>query len=189
MPLTLAGLEFADPVLSESVREGLDRVERRLLEAVGSDFDLVGEPARYLVEAGGKRFRPLLTLLAAHLGDPAAPGVVEAAVVVELTHLATLYHDDVMDEASVRRGAESANSRPVSFNGNGGPPPYPYYRTDEAKIAALSARSSTACGTIPRTRVAAAPIVTATTVSALGTAIVGPSAAGSEKYISTTIRR
>ena len=111
MPLTLTGLEFADPTLSGSVRDGLERVERRLLEAVGSDFDLVGEPARYLVEAGGKRFRPLLTLLAAHVGDPSAPGVVEAAVVVELTHLATLYHDDVMDEAQVRRGAESANSR------------------------------------------------------------------------------
>jgi len=111
LPLTLTGLEFADPALSESVRDGLDRVEQRLRDAVGSDFDLVGEPARYLVEAGGKRFRPLLTLLAAHVGDPSAPGVVEAAVVVELTHLATLYHDDVMDEAQVRRGAESANSR------------------------------------------------------------------------------
>jgi heptaprenyl diphosphate synthase len=109
--LTLAGLEFADPVLSESVREGLDRVERRLREAVRSDHDMVGEPARYLVEAGGKRFRPLLTLLAAHVGDPTAPAVVEAAVVVELTHLATLYHDDVMDEAAVRRGAVSANAR------------------------------------------------------------------------------
>ena len=50
-------------------------------------------------------------LLAAQLGDPSAPGVVPAAVVVELTHLATLYHDDVMDEAPVRRGADSANAR------------------------------------------------------------------------------
>jgi heptaprenyl diphosphate synthase len=111
LPLTIAGLQLADPVLSESVRAGLDRVEQRLREAVRSDFDPVGDPARYLVEAGGKRFRPLLTLLAAHVGDPSAPGVVEAAVVVELTHLATLYHDDVMDEAAVRRGAVSANAR------------------------------------------------------------------------------
>jgi heptaprenyl diphosphate synthase len=111
LPLTLAGLQLADPVLSASVRAGLDRVEQRLREAVSSDFDLVGDPARYLVEAGGKRFRPLLTLLAAHVGDPSAPGVVDAAVVVELTHLATLYHDDVMDEADVRRGAVSANAR------------------------------------------------------------------------------
>jgi heptaprenyl diphosphate synthase len=61
--------------------------------------------------AGGKRFRPMLALLAAHLGDARAPEVVQAAVVCELTHLATLYHDDVMDEAAVRRGAQSANSR------------------------------------------------------------------------------
>src|SRR5213080_3657703 len=61
--------------------------------------------------AGGKRFRPMLALLAAQLGDPTAPEVVRAAVVCELTHLATLYHDDVMDEAAVRRGAPSANSR------------------------------------------------------------------------------
>jgi heptaprenyl diphosphate synthase len=61
--------------------------------------------------AGGKRFRPMLALLAAQLGDPRASGVTTAAVVCELTHLATLYHDDVMDEAAVRRGAPSANSR------------------------------------------------------------------------------
>jgi heptaprenyl diphosphate synthase len=71
----------------------------------------VAETSRHLVEAGGKRFRPLLVLLAAQLGDPSAPGVVPAAVVVELTHLATLYHDDVMDEAPLRRGAVSANAR------------------------------------------------------------------------------
>ena len=59
----------------------------------------------------GKRFRPLLVMLAAQFGDPYAPGVVPSAVVVELTHLATLYHDDVMDEAEVRRGVDSANTR------------------------------------------------------------------------------
>ena len=70
------------------------------------------EAARHLVDAGGKRFRPLFTLLAAHFGTAAGSDeVVPAAVVVELTHLATLYHDDVMDEADVRRGAVSANSR------------------------------------------------------------------------------
>ena len=76
-----------------------------------SDYPFVTETSRHLVDAGGKRFRPLLVLLAAHLGDPSAPGVVPAAVVVELTHLATLYHDDVMDEATLRRGAASANAR------------------------------------------------------------------------------
>jgi heptaprenyl diphosphate synthase len=86
-------------------------VEVALHEAVKSDFPFVAETSRHLVEAGGKRFRPLLVLLAAQLGDPSAPGVVPAAVVVELTHLATLYHDDVMDEAPLRRGAVSANAR------------------------------------------------------------------------------
>ena len=76
-----------------------------------SDFPFVAETSRHLVDAGGKRFRPLLVLLAAQFGDPAAPGVLPAAVVVELTHLATLYHDDVMDEALMRRGAASANAR------------------------------------------------------------------------------
>src|ERR687893_3312920 len=91
--------------------EALGRVEDSLLTAVGSDHPFVREAAGHLVAAGGKRFRPLLAMLAAELGDPQAPGVTEAAVVCELTHLATLYHDDVMDEAAVRRGAPSANSR------------------------------------------------------------------------------
>jgi len=107
----LTGLDLAEPALAASVQAGLDRVEALLRESVRSDFALVGEAARHLADAGGKRFRPLLTLLAAHVGDPSAAGVVESAVVVELTHLATLYHDDVMDEASVRRGAVSDNAR------------------------------------------------------------------------------
>jgi len=109
--VSLAGLEFADPALESSVRAGLDRVEARLRAAASSEFGFVTETARHLMEAGGKRFRPMLALLAAHFGDPTAAGVVESAVVVELTHLATLYHDDVMDEATARRGALSANSR------------------------------------------------------------------------------
>ncbi|MFN2522688.1 MAG: polyprenyl synthetase family protein, partial [Mycobacteriales bacterium] len=67
--------------------------------------------SRHLAQAGGKRVRPMLALLAGQLGDASHPQVVDAAVVVELTHLATLYHDDVMDEALVRRGAPSANTR------------------------------------------------------------------------------
>jgi heptaprenyl diphosphate synthase len=104
-------VEFTDPALEESVRTGLAAVEAGLRTAVESDDEFVGSVARHLVYAGGKRFRPLLSVLAAHFGDPTAPAVVPAAVVVELTHLATLYHDDVMDEADVRRGALSANSR------------------------------------------------------------------------------
>lgn len=93
------------------MRSGLSAVESLLQESAKSDFPFVTETSRYLVDAGGKRFRPLLVLLAAQFGDPDAPGVVPSAVVVELTHLATLYHDDVMDEADIRRGAVSANAR------------------------------------------------------------------------------
>lgn len=101
----------ADPQLEARVSQSLDRVEAQLMTAVQSEYPFVTETSRHLVVAGGKRFRPILTLLASEFGNPEAEGVVSAAVVVELTHLATLYHDDVMDEATMRRGAESANSR------------------------------------------------------------------------------
>jgi len=105
------GIPAADPALEAAIRGGLEEVEQRLRSAVKSDDPLLAESSRHLLEAGGKRFRPLLVLLASHLGDPEAPGVVPSALVVELTHLATLYHDDVMDEAALRRGAQSANNR------------------------------------------------------------------------------
>jgi heptaprenyl diphosphate synthase len=105
------GIDFDDPVLESSVRDGLAAVESALLAAVHSDDEFVAEVGKHLLDAGGKRFRPLLALLAAHFGDPHGDGVLMSAVVCELTHLATLYHDDVMDEAPVRRGAQSANSR------------------------------------------------------------------------------
>lgn len=108
---TLLGLPLPDTALESSLAAGLARVEVGLREAVASDDPFVANASRYLVEAGGKRFRPLLVLMAAEFGDPQAEGVVPAAVVVELTHLATLYHDDVMDEAELRRGAQSANAR------------------------------------------------------------------------------
>src|SRR3954454_4884774 len=91
--------------IGEALAAGLPRVEVALTEAVGSDHPFVREAAGHLMAAGGKRFRPLLALLAAQLGDPEAADVVRGAVVCELTHLATLYHDDVMDEAALRRGA------------------------------------------------------------------------------------
>ena len=105
------GIEFDDPELESSVRDGLRLVEAALLASVRSGDEFVSGAAKHLVEAGGKRFRPLVTLLAAHFGEPLTDEVIMSAVVCELTHLATLYHDDVMDEAAVRRGAESANSR------------------------------------------------------------------------------
>lgn len=105
------GLPIPDPDLAGGIRAELHAVEEMLAASVKSADTLVNETASHLVEAGGKRFRPTLVLLAARFGDAGAPGVVPAAVVVELTHLATLYHDDVMDEAAIRRGQQSANSR------------------------------------------------------------------------------
>jgi heptaprenyl diphosphate synthase len=104
-------LDRVHPAVAGDVTMGMHSVEVMLRDAVKSDYPFVTETSKHLVEAGGKRFRPLLTLVAAQFGDPHAPGVVPSAVVCELTHLATLYHDDVMDDARMRRGAESANSR------------------------------------------------------------------------------
>ncbi|MCU0298725.1 MAG: polyprenyl synthetase family protein [Candidatus Nanopelagicales bacterium] len=102
---------LTDPGLRDGLQSRLQRVESRLTEAVKSDYPFVTQTSAHLVEAGGKRFRPLMTLLCAAFGDPEAEEVYDAATVVELTHLATLYHDDVMDEAPMRRGRPSANSR------------------------------------------------------------------------------
>ena len=106
-----SGIDFSDPELEATIRAGLEAVEALLRDSVKSDYPFVTETSQHLVAAGGKRFRPLVVLLAAQFGDASANGVVPSAVVVELTHLATLYHDDVMDEAVMRRGAVSANSR------------------------------------------------------------------------------
>ena len=105
------GLSDVDPGLAHELRQGLDDVELALIAAVRSDYPFVTETSQHLINAGGKRFRPLLALVAAQYGDASAPGNVPGAVVAELTHLATLYHDDVMDEAPLRRGAPSANAR------------------------------------------------------------------------------
>jgi len=105
------GLSDVDPALAHDLRQGLDDVELALIAAVRSDYPFVTETSQHLINAGGKRFRPLLALVAAQYGDSSAPGNVPGAVVAELTHLATLYHDDVMDEAPLRRGAPSANAR------------------------------------------------------------------------------
>src|SRR5690349_17101749 len=110
-PASTIGPWLPDGALGEALAEGLTRVEDVLGTAVGSEHPFVREAAGHLMAAGGKRFRPVLALLAAQLGEAEAPEVVRAAVICELTHLATLYHDDVMDEAVVRRGTPSANSR------------------------------------------------------------------------------
>ena len=105
-------LPVTDEALAERLRVRMQVVEEALAEHVRSRAGFVTRAASHLMEAGGKRFRPLLVLLAAETGDHAdAEEVIRAACVVELTHLASLYHDDVMDEADLRRGADSANAR------------------------------------------------------------------------------
>jgi heptaprenyl diphosphate synthase len=105
------GLEQLDGGLAARLSASLDEVEGLIRRTLVSDYPFVTDTSRHLADAGGKRFRPMLVLLAAEFGDRTKPEVVPAAAVVELTHLATLYHDDVMDEAELRRGAPSANAR------------------------------------------------------------------------------
>jgi heptaprenyl diphosphate synthase len=105
-------MQLADPALAEAVDDGLKRVEDLLHREVRGEYGFVTETALHLIDAGGKRFRPLFTLIAAQVGPhPERDEVITSAAVVELIHLATLYHDDVMDAATMRRGAQSANSR------------------------------------------------------------------------------
>ncbi len=101
-----------DQTFQVSVRAQLQLIETALLDAARADNALVTEAAQHVIAAGGKRFRPMLVVVGSHLGPYAPPSDVrKAAVVVELTHVASLYHDDVMDEAGIRRGSVSANSR------------------------------------------------------------------------------
>lgn len=110
-PALLEMADLSDTALASDLGDGLSRTEVLLAQSVASPYPFIAEVSAHLLAAGGKRFRPLLCLLSAQFGDPRAAGVVPAAVVVELTHLATLYHDDVMDEAPKRRGAASVNQR------------------------------------------------------------------------------
>ena len=109
---TIAGIDLPDGEFAAGVTDALARVENLLLTELSSGDDVLTDVATHLAKAGGKRFRPMFAILASHFGPkPACDDVISAATVVEMIHLATLYHDDVMDEAPVRRGAESANSR------------------------------------------------------------------------------
>ena len=105
-------VDGVDRALTDEVTARLQQIEERLAEAAVGTTPFVTDAARHLVLAGGKRFRPLLVVLASQLDGGADPdAVTRAALVVELTHVASLYHDDVMDEADLRRGASSANAR------------------------------------------------------------------------------
>ncbi|MEE2047475.1 polyprenyl synthetase family protein, partial [Nocardiopsis tropica] len=111
VPSGFLALPRVDPTLAREVQDNLEKVEDLLRDSVASSDPLLSEAASHLLAAGGKRFRATLVLLAAHFGDPTVPDLIPAASVVELTHVATLYHDDVMDEAEMRRGEPSANQR------------------------------------------------------------------------------
>ena len=105
------GIPSLSPELEATIAAGLADIEILLNERIEGRYLFANETSRHLVEAGGKRFRPLITILGSLVGTGLNDRVVKAAAVCELTHLATLYHDDVMDEAPLRRGVESANSR------------------------------------------------------------------------------
>lgn len=115
------GLDLEDTALTDFVNEGMVRVESTLQSSLSTGESFLSDKVQHLALAGGKRFRPMFALLASQYGaddngslagaTTASDAVINAAVVLELTHLATLYHDDVMDEADRRRGDISANAR------------------------------------------------------------------------------
>lgn len=108
----IPGLEPPDAALEAEIRARLDQVEQALTKSVQVEASgLLSETSSYLIAAGGKRFRAMLVLLAGYFGDPSDPRLIPGSVAIELVHLATLYHDDVIDEADARRGAPSANVR------------------------------------------------------------------------------
>ena len=105
-------LPVLDDALADKLTARLAVIEDLLAGHCQGRAEYVSRAAAHLMSAGGKRFRPLLVLLAAETGpDPDAPEVHTAACVVELTHVASLYHDDVMDDAAMRRGADTVNAK------------------------------------------------------------------------------
>ena len=108
----VAGVDLGDADFAATVRTSMAEIEDLLVRELSDGEDFLTEAALHLAKAGGKRFRPLFTVLTGQLGPNASsPDIVTAATVLEMVHLATLYHDDVMDEAAMRRGVESANAR------------------------------------------------------------------------------
>jgi len=108
----VAGVDFGDPGFAATVRDGVAKIEQLMDTELRSADVIMTDSLTHLFMAGGKRFRPLFTVLSAQVGpNPDAVEVTIAGAVIELVHLATLYHDDVMDEAEVRRGAPTANVR------------------------------------------------------------------------------
>ncbi|TFC96052.1 MULTISPECIES: polyprenyl synthetase family protein [Cryobacterium] len=99
-----------DRGLAAGIDAGIDQVEASLLAEVTFADEIANVTSRYLLKAGGKRVRPMLALLTAHLGSGNHADVITAATAIEITHLASLYHDDVMDDSDKRRGVPSAQT-------------------------------------------------------------------------------
>lgn len=99
------------PALESEIRADLEAVESLLRDVVASPYPMLQEASRFLIDAGGKRFRPILVLLSGRFGPDADARLTHCAAAIELTHLATLYHDDVMDGTQLRRGVETAHHR------------------------------------------------------------------------------
>ncbi|MCS3781134.1 polyprenyl synthetase family protein [Tsukamurella ocularis] len=111
MEKTVAGVSLGSDEFAAGIRADLARVEQVIADGIAEADGCVIEEALHLFQAGGKRFRPMFTVLSGRIGGTPSDQVITAAAAMELTHLATLYHDDVMDEADTRRGAPSANAR------------------------------------------------------------------------------
>ncbi|KXO94802.1 geranylgeranyl pyrophosphate synthase [Tsukamurella pulmonis] len=111
MEKTVAGVSLGSDEFAAGIRADLARVEQVIADGIAEADGCVIDEALHLFQAGGKRFRPMFTVLSGRIGGAPSDQVITAAAAMELTHLATLYHDDVMDEADTRRGAPSANAR------------------------------------------------------------------------------
>lgn len=108
----LRRLALSDAGLERRLRSGLEAAEKELAaHAESAEDPRIADVTGHLAAAGGKRLRPLLVLLGAEFGDPWKDGITGAAVIVELVHVSSLYHDDVMDAAATRHGVPSANAR------------------------------------------------------------------------------
>lgn len=105
-------LDLGDDALNARLNAGLEAVEELLITELSHGESFLTDKVTHLAKAGGKRFRPMMALLCSEFGPrPGSENVVRGAAVAEMVHLATLYHDDVMDEAERRRGVDSANAR------------------------------------------------------------------------------
>jgi heptaprenyl diphosphate synthase len=104
--------QIKDIIPFEDLWNNLNILEDRLLEVSSSENQYLEDISQYLIKAGGKRFRPIVSLLAGKFGDSCNQRkIIDAGVAVELIHIGSLYHDDVIDNATTRRGVESSNSK------------------------------------------------------------------------------